>query len=248
MANNGKASDVVSSPLIAVRGLSKTYEVGAVPVRALDDVSLAIERGEFVAVMGPSGSGKSTFMNLLGCLDQPTAGSYLLAGRDVAHLSGDELADIRGKFIGFVFQGFNLLARANAAENVELPLLYSGASHDERKRRVADALAAVGLADRAHHLPSELSGGQQQRVAIARALVNNPLLVLADEPTGNLDSRSSEDIMRLLERLNQDRAITLVIVTHDPNVAKWARRVVVFSDGRVVEDRTVARAGAQALP
>jgi len=245
VANNGQPSRVSTAPLIVVRDLSKTYEVGSVPVQALTDVSLVIERGEFVAVMGPSGSGKSTFMNLLGCLDQPTSGSYALAGHDVAHLSADELADIRGKFIGFVFQGFNLLARANAAENVELPLLYSGTSHAERTRRVAEALAAVGLSDRARHLPSELSGGQQQRAAIARALVNDPLLVLADEPTGNLDSRSSEDIMRLFERLNQDRAITLAVVTHDPNIAKWAHRVVTFRDGCVVEDRYAADAGAR---
>jgi putative ABC transport system ATP-binding protein len=246
VANNGKPANVTTAPLIVVRDLSKTYGVGSVPVQALRDVSLTVQRGEFVAVMGPSGSGKSTFMNLLGCLDQPTSGSYALAGKDVARLSNDELADVRGKMIGFVFQGFNLLARANAAENVELPLLYAGASHEERERRVQDALSAVGLADRARHLPSELSGGQQQRVAIARALVNNPLLVLADEPTGNLDSKSSVEIMRLFEALNADRAITLVIVTHDPNVAGWAHRVVTFSDGCIVEDRATPRARAQA--
>ena len=224
-------------PIIATRNITKVYTTGSEELVAVNDVSLTVQRGEFVALMGPSGSGKSTFMNLLGCLDRPTRGSYLLDGRDVSQLSADELADVRNKFIGFVFQGFNLLPRTNARENVELPLLYAAVEPKERSRRALEALRSVGLADRADHNPNELSGGQQQRVAIARALVNDPLLVLADEPTGNLDSRSSSEIMALFTQLNVERGITLVLVTHDMNVAASAKRIVSFLDGRIVEDR-----------
>ncbi len=224
-------------PIIATHNITKVYSTGSEELVAVNDLSLTVKRGEFVALMGPSGSGKSTFMNLLGCLDRPTRGSYLLDGRDVSQLSTDELADVRNKFIGFVFQGFNLLPRTNARENVELPLLYAAVEPKERSRRALEALRSVGLADRADHNPNELSGGQQQRVAIARALVNDPLLVLADEPTGNLDSRSSSEIMALFTQLNVERGITLVLVTHDMNVAASAKRVVSFLDGRIVEDR-----------
>jgi putative ABC transport system ATP-binding protein len=225
------------APIIATHDITKVYVTGSEELVAVNDVSLTVKRGEFVALMGPSGSGKSTFMNLMGCLDRPTRGSYLLDGRDVSQLSTDELADARNKFIGFVFQGFNLLSRTNARENVELPLLYAAVEPKERSRRALEALRSVGLADRADHNPNELSGGQQQRVAIARALVNDPLLVLADEPTGNLDSRSSSEIMALFTQLNVERGITLVLVTHDMNVAASAKRVVSFLDGRIVEDR-----------
>ena len=225
-------------PIIATHNITKVYSTGSEELVAVNNVSLMVKRGEFVALMGPSGSGKSTFMNLLGCLDRPTRGSYLLDGRDVSQLSADELADARNKFIGFVFQGFNLLARTNALENVELPLLYAAVEPKERARRALEALRSVGLADRADHNPNELSGGQQQRVAIARALVNDPLLVLADEPTGNLDSRSSSEIMALFTQLNIERGITIVLVTHDMNVAASAKRVVSFLDGRAVEDRS----------
>lgn len=224
--------------MVATQRLTKIYRTGSEDLIAVNDVTLSVERGEFVALMGPSGSGKSTFMNLIGCLDRPSRGSVYLDGRDVSRLSMDELADIRNKSIGFVFQGFNLLPRTSALENVALPLLYAATSAEERNRRSAEALQAVGLADRASHTPSELSGGQQQRVAIARALVNEPLLVLADEPTGNLDSHSSDDILALFKQLNADRGITLVIVTHDPNVAAKARRVVSFHDGKIVDDRS----------
>ena len=224
-------------PIIATHDITKVYSTGSEELVAVNDVSLTVKRGEFVALMGPSGSGKSTFMNLLGCLDRPTRGSYLLDGRDVSQLSPDELADVRNKFIGFVFQGFNLLPRTNARENVELPLLYAAVEPKERTRRALEALRSVGLADRADHNPNELSGGQQQRVAIARALVTDPLLVLADEPTGNLDSRSSSEIMTLFTQLNVERGITLVLVTHDMNVAASAKRVVSFLDGHIVEDR-----------
>jgi putative ABC transport system ATP-binding protein len=225
------------APITATHNITKVYTTGSEELVAVNDVSLTVQRGEFVALMGPSGSGKSTFMNLLGCLDRPTRGSYLLEGRDVSELSADELADVRNKFIGFVFQGFNLLPRTNARENVELPLLYAAVEPKERARRAVEALRSVGLADRADHNPNELSGGQQQRVAIARALVNDPLLVLADEPTGNLDSRSSAEIMALFTQLNLERGITIVLVTHDMNVAASAKRVVSFLDGRIVEDR-----------
>jgi putative ABC transport system ATP-binding protein len=223
--------------VVDARNLRKVYRIGAEDVAALDNVTLLVDPGEFVAVMGPSGSGKSTFMNIIGCLDQPTAGRYMLDGADVSRLSRDQLAEVRSRKLGFVFQGFNLLARSSAIENVELPLTYAGVPIEERHERAAAALKAVGLGNRIKHLPSELSGGQQQRVAIARALVNSPSLILADEPTGNLDSHSSEDIMRLFLGLNEDRRITIVIVTHEPDIANFTRRIVTFRDGRVVNDR-----------
>jgi putative ABC transport system ATP-binding protein len=222
-------------PLVAVSDLTKTYVVGQTAVPALRGVSLAIDSGEFVAVMGSSGSGKSTLMNLLGCLDAPSGGTYHLAGQDVLRLSSNKLATVRNTSIGFVFQQFNLLARATALENVELPLVYAGLGWRERRRRARKALAQVGLAEREHHRPSQLSGGQQQRVAIARALVNQPLLLLADEPTGALDSVTSDEIMAALVRLNEG-GLTVIVVTHDAEVARYARRVIHFKDGRVVSD------------
>jgi putative ABC transport system ATP-binding protein len=221
--------------LVAVSDLTKTYVVGQTAVPALRGVSLAIEQGEFIAVMGSSGSGKSTLMNLLGCLDAPSSGTYHLAGQDVPRLSSNKLAVVRNTSIGFVFQQFNLLARATALENVELPMVYAGLRRRERRRRARDALAQVGLSEREHHRPSQLSGGQQQRVAIARALVNQPLLLLADEPTGALDSVTSAEIMAALVRLNED-GLTVIVVTHDAEVARYARRVIHFKDGRVVSD------------
>ncbi len=222
-------------PLVAVSDLTKTYVVGQTAVPALRGVSLAIDRGEFVAVMGSSGSGKSTLMNLLGCLDAPSSGNYHLAGQDVLRLSSNKLAAVRNTSIGFVFQQFNLLARATARENVELPMVYAGVGRRERRRRARKALAQVGLSEREHHRPSQLSGGQQQRVAIARALVNQPLLLLADEPTGALDSVTSDEIMTALVRLNEG-GLTVIVVTHDAEVARYARRVIHFKDGRVVSD------------
>ena len=224
-----------SAPLIDARDLVKTYAMGDQEVHALDGVSLQIEKGGFVAIMGASGSGKSTLMNILGCLDRPTSGHYSLAGEAVESLDGDALARVRNRRIGFVFQQFNLLPRTSAQENVELPMVYAGVSTAERHRRALLALDRVGLGARAGHTPAELSGGQQQRVAIARALVNEPQLILADEPTGALDTRTSEDIMRLLADLN-DQGITVVLVTHEPDIAAWARRRLVFRDGRIVED------------
>jgi len=221
--------------LIEAEGLTKSYTMGDQTVHALRGVSLAIEEGEFVAVMGASGSGKSTLMNMLGCLDRPDAGRYRLAGEAVEALSGDALAAIRNRRIGFVFQQFNLLPRTSALENVELPMVYAGVKPAGRHERAREALARVGLAERAGHTPAELSGGQQQRVAIARALVNRPQLILADEPTGALDSRTSEDIMRLLAELNA-QGMTVVIVTHESDIAAWAGRRIVFRDGCIVED------------
>jgi putative ABC transport system ATP-binding protein len=227
------------TPVIAVRKLAKTYLLGQTRVPALRGVTLAIHKGEFVAIMGPSGSGKSTFMNLLGLLDSPTAGEYWLRGIPVSRLSADRVADVRNRHIGFVFQGFNLLSRATALRNVQMPLLYAGMARSEQERRARKALGLVGLGARMHHKPLELSGGQQQRVAIARALVNGPDLLLADEPTGNLDSHTSIEILAVLQALNE-RGLTVVLVTHEPDIAAFARRQVQFRDGRVVQDSPVA--------
>ena len=225
--------------VIQLDHIHKTYTMGDVDVHALRGVSLTIREGEFVAIMGASGSGKSTTMNIIGCLDRPTRGTYILDGQDVSELSKDERADIRCQKIGFVFQGFNLLSRTSALENVELPMLYLGVPTAERDRRAMEALAAVGLSGREQNHPNQLSGGQQQRVAVARSLVNNPALILADEPTGNLDSRTSVEVMEIFQRLNRERAITLVLVTHEPDIAQYAQRVVVFKDGRIKKDYQV---------
>src|SRR5690349_1429430 len=228
-------------PVIELEQIHKTYRMGDVEVHALRGVSLAIRKGEFVAIMGTSGSGKSTTMNILGCLDRPTKGKYILDGQDVSEMSKDERADIRSQKLGFVFQGFNLLSRTSALENVELPMLYAGVETHERERRAAEALASVGLAGREQNHPNQLSGGQQQRVAVARSLVNNPALILADEPTGNLDSRTSVEVMEIFQRLNRERGITLVLVTHEPDIAEYANRAIVFKDGKIKSDHPVER-------
>lgn len=232
VSHNIDAAPVV----ISLDHIHKTYTMGDVEVHALRGISLEIKQGEFVAIMGTSGSGKSTTMNIIGCLDRPTKGHYFLDGEDLSQLSKDQRADIRNKKLGFVFQGFNLLSRTSALENVELPMLYAGVETSERHRRSMEALAAVGLAGREKNHPNQLSGGQQQRVAIARSLVNDPALILADEPTGNLDSRTSVEVMEIFQRLNRERGMTLILVTHEPDIAEYADRVVTFKDGRIKSD------------
>jgi putative ABC transport system ATP-binding protein len=241
-----------ASAVIRVEEVHKYYDLGETRVHALRGVSVAVGRGEFVAIMGASGSGKSTFMNMLGCLDRPSSGRYLLEGMDVSQHDKRALAFIRNQKIGFVFQGFNLLARTTALENTELPTLYAKIDKVERQKRAAEALAMVGLADRAHHFPSQMSGGQQQRVAVARALVNRPSILLADEPTGNLDSRTSVEIMEILQNLN-DKGLTIVLVTHELDIAQFAKRVLVFRDGKIRKDdvavnRPIAREILKTLP
>jgi putative ABC transport system ATP-binding protein len=228
-------------PIIEARKLTKVYRLGDIDVRALDGISATIEKSEFVAIMGQSGSGKSTFMNILGCLDTATDGQYLLDGVDTRNLNRDELAEIRNKKLGFVFQGFNLLSRTSALENVELPLLYNGHSSRERRESARAALRNVGLEGREDHHPNQLSGGQQQRVAIARALVNEAPIILADEPTGNLDTKTSDEIMELFVKLNRESGITVILVTHEPDIAAYSRRIIRFLDGRIVSDELVSR-------
>ncbi len=232
-----------TSHVISVKSLVKTYQVGDFEVKALRGVNLDVARGEFIAVTGPSGSGKSTFMHIIGCLDRPTSGQYYLDGQDVAQMSKDKLAGIRNKKIGFVFQGFNLLSRTTALDNVELPLLYGAARSKgpDRKKRAMEVLKAVGIDNRADHHPNQLSGGQQQRVAIARALINDPSIILADEPTGNLDTRTSIEVMGIFQRLNKEQGITVVLITHEMDIAEYGTRIVSFRDGVVMTDKVTAR-------
>jgi putative ABC transport system ATP-binding protein len=239
--------------VIHLERIHKVYHMGDIEVHALRGVSLDIRRGEFVAIMGPSGSGKSTMMNIIGCLDRPTKGQYFLEGADVSKVDKAGLADIRNKNVGFVFQSFNLVPRTSALENVELPLIYAGIGSSERVRRARAALAEVGLSDRERNMPNQLSGGQQQRVALARALVNNPSLILADEPTGALDTRTSVEVMEIFQRLNLERNLTVVIVTHEPDIAQYAKRIIQFRDGKIhrdvpVESRKDARDVLEDLP
>lgn len=225
--------------IIRLENIVKIYKFGDIELRVLDNISLSIDSGEFVCIMGPSGSGKSTFMNIIGCLDTPTSGKYFLDGVDVSSFNLEELAEIRNKKIGFVFQQFNLLPRATALENVELPLIYAGVPSKQRKDIALGVLSKLGLAERAHHYPRQLSGGQQQKVAIARALVNNPSIILADEPTGNLDSKSSMEIMEIFKKLNEQQGLTTIIVTHEPDIAAFGKRQIRFLDGKIVCDSTV---------
>lgn len=234
-----------ATPSLELRGVSRTYGAGASLVRALDHVDFAVREGEFVALMGPSGAGKSTCLNIMGCLDRPTEGQYLFQGVDVARLPREQRALLRRHFIGFVFQGFNLLSRTTALENVELPLIYRRMGRKERHARAMETLGLVGLSGREEHTPSELSGGQQQRVAIARAIVTEPKVVFADEPTGNLDSAMGEEIMKLLTRLNRERGLTIVMVTHEPSIAAFAEREVVFRDGKIASDRITREAASR---
>jgi putative ABC transport system ATP-binding protein len=239
------------SAVISTRDLSKTYFVGEQPVHALQSVSLDIGRGEFVAVVGPSGSGKSTLMHILGCLDRPSSGTYLLDGQDVSRLNDDEISRVRNKKIGFVFQGFNLLSRTSALENVELPLLYDSETSltaADRRRSAMEALHTVGLQGRERHHPNQLSGGQQQRVAIARALMTRPSILLADEPTGNLDSRTSAEVMELFQRLNRERNLTIVLITHEHDVAAYGSRIIVFRDGRITSDEVNGKGKGKEAP
>jgi len=242
--NNGNGAGTLPDSVIAVRDLTKTYQVGDIEVRALRGATLDVKRGEFVCVTGPSGSGKSTFMHIVGCLDRPTSGQYFLDGKDVSKLSKDELAVIRNIKIGFVFQGFNLLSRTTALDNVELPLLYNGGKNRmktaERHRRAKEVLDIVGLSKRMDHYPNQLSGGQQQRVAIARALINEPSILLADEPTGNLDTRTSIEVMDIFQRLNMERGITVVLITHEMDIAEYGTRIVRFRDGKIQVDQKIS--------
>jgi putative ABC transport system ATP-binding protein len=239
---------MAQTPVVRLENLRKTYTMGDQEVVALNGVDLTLEHGEFVAVMGASGSGKSTLLHLIGLLDRPTSGLYLLEGQDVSQLDGDSLADLRSRRLGFVFQSYNLLARTTSVENVELPMIYAGVPDAERRRRALAALDTVGIADMAYHVSNQMSGGQQQRVAIARALVNDPGLILADEPTGALDTKSSQEIMDLFTRLNRERGITVLLVTHEPNVGRRAKRIVTFRDGRIVSDTPVAEAQLDGVP
>ena len=228
-------------PLVELKDIHKSFKLGSESIEILHGIDLTVDRGEFVAMMGPSGSGKSTTMNILGCLDKPTSGQYFLDGKDVSKLNRDQLAAIRNSTIGFVFQGFNLLQRTSALENVELPMLYAGIGAKERHRRAKEALVRMGLEERLNHEPSQLSGGQQQRVASARGIVNRAPILMADEPTGNLDSKTSDEIMRLFQKLNDEEGITIILVTHEPDVAAFAKRQLLFRDGLILEDKPVEK-------